>query len=451
MKIKPLVILIPLLITFMFNIKAQNNDSARNIKKERIKKGLSFNAVPAIAYDSDIGLKLGVVANLYDYGNGTIYPIYRHSLFFELSTTTKRSNVLQFIYDSKYLFPGIRVTSEATYTIERAIDFYGFNGYESYYSADFTDDAAHNTEYRSRQYFKQERKLLRLRADFQGRFLNDNTRWLTGVTFYNIKTDTIDIDRLNKGKSDEDKLPYVGGGLYGNYMRWGIVPNDQKYGGSTTLFKGGLIYDTRDNEPNPMHGMWSEVMFFAAPNFMCTNNYGFGKFSVIHRQYFTLVSDRLSFVYRLAYQGKLWGTIPYYMLPFIFQGGNSIDRDGLGGAKTMRGILRNRIVGEDYAFGNIELRWKFFRTLIMKQNFYFAMNAFTDLGMVTRKYPIDEAKINDENREMFPDKEEKPHQSYGSGLYIAINQNFVMAFSYGIAADKHDGNTGLYINLNWLF
>lgn len=433
------------------DISAQQADSSNIHKKSRVKKGWSINGVPAIAFDSDIGLKLGAVINLYDYGDGTIYPVYRHSLFFEFSRTTKGSGITQFTYDSKYLIPGIRLSAEASYLTERALDFYGFNGYEAYYNADFTDDSKDSTFYRSRQYYKEERKLIRLRADFQGRFLSDKARWLAGITFYNIKTDTIDIDRLNKGKSESEKLPAIGGGLYGDYTKWGIISENQKYGGSTTLLKGGLIYDTRDNEPNPMHGLWSEMVFFWAPDFLCSHNYGYAKITFMHRQYFTLLPDRLSFAYRLAYQAKLWGTIPYYMLPFIYQGGNSLDRDGLGGAKTMRGILRNRVVGDDYAFGNMELRWKFIRTLIFKQNVYFALSAFTDGGMVTKKYQIDRTKINTENQEMFPDEEEKLHISYGAGFYIAINQNFVIATNYGIAADKRDGDHGLYINLNFLY
>jgi len=40
-------------------------------KKEKIKDGWSFGAVPAIAYDSDIGFKYGGLVNFYDYGDGS--------------------------------------------------------------------------------------------------------------------------------------------------------------------------------------------------------------------------------------------------------------------------------------------------------------------------------------------------------------------------------------------
>jgi outer membrane protein assembly factor BamA len=450
------IAIIPLIIFFSLSctsIIAQKSDSTRKFK-EKIKKGWNFGVVPAIAFDSDIGFKYGLAINFYHYGDGTIYPKYLHSLYLEWSRTTKGSGINQFIYDSKHLIPGIRLTTEASYFTERALDFYGFNGYEAFYDSRYEDDSPNNSLYRSRQYYRQERKLFRLRADFQGRFFNDRIRWLAGITNYNIKADTIDINRLNKGKSDDEKLPPVEGGLYGAYAyQYGIIPENQIHGGNTTLLKAGLVYDTRDNEPNPMHGLWSEIILIWAPKFIGNGEYSFSKVALTHRQYFTIIHKRLSFVYRLGYQAKLSGKIPWYMLPFIYNGGNSPDRDGLGGAKTMRGILRNRIVGEDYLYGNLEFRWKFLQTFLFKQNLYLALNTFTDFGMITDKYKVDTSGVDNEVflREMFPDEKEKLHISYGAGLHTALNQNFIIAINYGFVTDKRDGDTGFYINFNWLF
>lgn len=105
----------------------------------------------------------------------------------------------------------------------------------------------------------------------------------------------------------------------------------------------------------------------------------------------------------------------------------------------------------DYGNGNIEFRWKVIKTVIQNQNLYLALNAFTDFGMVTGKYKIDKSGVPDEYLFMFPDEKEKPHISYGLGLHIALNQNFIIASNFGVAADKRDGKTGLYIGLNWLF
>lgn len=161
-------------------------------------------------------------------------------------------------------------------------------------------------------------------------------------------TDTVDITRLNKRKSDEDLLPFVEGGLFQKYIDWGLIPSSEKHGGKHTLLKAGIIYDTRDNEPNPMRGIWTDVTLIAAPSFLSKSGLAFGKIALTHRQYFTLLKRDLNFAYRISYQGKLFGQIPFYMLPFIFNCPPAYTRDGLGGGKTIRGVLRNRIVGEDY-------------------------------------------------------------------------------------------------------
>ncbi|HKJ78645.1 MAG TPA: hypothetical protein VKA10_03875, partial [Prolixibacteraceae bacterium] len=49
-----------------------------------------------------------------------------------------------------------------------------------------------------------------------------------------------------------------------------------------------------------------------------------------------------------------------------------------------------------------------------------------------------------------PDSEAM-HYSYGLGLRIAMNQNFIIKVDYGMAADERDGDSGIYIGLNYLF
>lgn len=446
--------LLPFLtLLFALNTSVSSQDSIPN--KSKTKSGWSFGAVPVVAYDSDIGFKYGGLVNFYHYGDGSIYPDYKHSIYLEWSRTTKGSGINQITYDSKYLIPGVRVSGELSYLTERALDFYGFNGYKALYDKKYIDDSENNPEYLSRQFYRQERNLLRIRADFSGRLKHDNLNWILGTVFYNVDLDTIDIDKLNKGQSDEDKLPPVNGGLFGYYKDWQVFPSNQYYGGQSMLLKAGIVFDTRDNEPNPMRGIWTELLVLMDPGILGGNSISYGKFALTHRQYFTLLPDQLSFAYRLAYQGKLYGNTPAFMLPFVFNAGRNSDKDGLGGAKTIRGVLRNRVVGEDFAYGNFELRWKFLRTVVFNQNIYLALSAFTDMGMVTREYPVNTSNVSDDGivngAEFFPTKNEGLHQSVGAGFRFALNENFIVAFDYGMALNKSDGDSGIYINLNWLF
>jgi len=67
---------------------------------------------------------------------------------------------------------------------------------------------------------------------------------------------------------------------------------------------------------------------------------------------------------------------------------NGAYSEGLGGAKTLRGILRNRIVGDGIVYGNFEFRWKVFSTVWFNQNFYFALSTFFDTGRVIKDFEV---------------------------------------------------------------
>ncbi len=101
---------------------AQNQpDTAKALKKaDKIKKGWNIGGLPVLAYDSDIGFKYGAVINLFNYGDGSRYPKYDHSLYFEWSRTTKGSGTNQFTYDSEHLIPGHKGFSGSQF-INRAI------------------------------------------------------------------------------------------------------------------------------------------------------------------------------------------------------------------------------------------------------------------------------------------------------------------------------------------
>lgn len=423
--------------------QAERTDTTRRIK-EKIKKGWNFGAVPAVAFDSDIGFQYGIVSNTYYYGNGELYPRYKHSIYAEWSRTTKGSGINQIKYDSEFLIPKVRFNAELGYFTEQALYFYGFNGYESYYNPDFENK--NSTSYYSKMFYRVDRKLTRLKFDFEGGIIDRKLRWILGYTYFGNTIGRVDFNRLNKGRSDSDKLKDTTI-LYDQYVQWGIIPAEQKNGGVTNIVKAGLIYDTRDNEPNPMKGMWTEAMLWTAPSFI-DNRYSFSKIVITHRQYFTLKKEVLNLAYRVSYQAKIAGEIPFYMLPFVYN--STIIRDGLGGAKTIRGILKNRVVGNDLLYGNLEVRWKFLRMVKFNQNFYFALTAFTDVGMITGKYNFN-ASNPDAQAYLKKGAPEKLHQSFGAGLYAAMNQNFVVSCNYGIAADSRDGNSGLYIGLDFLY
>ncbi len=441
----PLVLLV-LLSSFA---AAQSDTISKTEKKDKIKKGWTFGALPVVAYDADMGFQYGALAQFFDYGDGTIYPEYKQTFYVEVSRFTKGSGVNQLFYDSKYLIPGnIRITADLDYLTERALDFYGFNGYEANYEPGVTDQES--DEYISRVYYKHERFMLRAMADFQGRIIGEKLRWLAGINYFNIKTATVDIERMNKGKKEDKQLPDTTL-LYDEYVKYGLISQDEKNGGSHAILKLGLIYDTRDNEAAPNKGIWSEVLVMACPAFISSSPKGFTQLAVAHRQFFTLF-PKFVLAYRLAYQGTIAGTAPFYIQPYLFTSyALTTKPDGLGGSRTIRGVMRNRVVGDGAVNANLELRYKFWKTYLFRQNFYLGLLGFFDAGMVVQDRPINQDLVTENPSFFFDSQQDRPHFGTGLGLRAALNENFIIAVDYGFALDKRDGTSGLYIGISNIF
>lgn len=419
-------------------------------KEELIKKNWNFGALPTITFDTDLGFQYGALVNLYDYGDGSRYPKYNQSLYFEVSRFTKGSGINRFYYDSDRLIKGLQTSVDLSYLSDQAYDFYGYNGYDAVYQPTWIDDTQPVDIYKTRMFYKYDRKLFRFKVDLQGKLSGEHIRWISGFNLQNFAIKSVNLEKLNKGKEGSDILPDTLG-LFDRYKNKGIISSKEANGGFIPTIKGGIVFDSRDNRPNPMKGIWTEAVLEGAPGFLGAES-SFAKLSLIHRQYFTLIPKNLSLVYRLAYQTTIAGHTPFYyqsqVITSVLTGALS---EGLGGAKTMRGILRNRVVGDGFLYGNLEMRWKFVRFNWIKNNFYLGLNAFTDFGKVTKKIEIPQNILATLNSDYYKANAEKFHSSYGAGLRIAMNENFVIAIDYGMTSKKQDGTSGLYIGLNYLF
>ncbi len=419
-----------LVLSFSLTVTAQ----------EKIKKGFGFGAIPAVSYDSDLGFQYGAIVNLYHYGDGSRYPQYNHSLYLEYSRYTKGSGIARIMYDSDKLIPNVRITADVSYLTDRAMDFYGFNGYQSVYNADLLNDKA------TRFFYKNDRNMFRAKADFQGKFGKSNFGWVAGYSFYHFDMNSLDYKRL--GVDHQEKT------LYELYQDWGLIQPGEARGGSINYLKVGAKYDSRDQLASPMKGIWTEIVVQSAPKFM-NKTYPHTKFAVIHRQYFTLIPRDMSIAYRIDYQMTLGNDhVPYYAQPLVITSFlTAAYSQGLGGKTSLRGVLRNRVVGDAFAFGNFEWRWKFVRFTLWKQNFYIGTNVFFDTGIILKPIKTDLSNVPEEDREKYFNTYEKGkfHSTLGAGLKIGWNENFVISADVGKALNKQDGNIGFYIGLNYLF
>lgn len=445
-------IVIPLILNH-FIVYAQT-DTLSVDTTQTVKTGWGFGALPTVSFDADRGFQYGGLMNLYHYGDGSRYPMYNHSIYLEISRFTKGNGINRFAYDSDRLIPGIRLLGDVSYITEKALDFWGFNGYNAVYNADWEDDSS--DAYKSRMFYKYENKMFRVKADFIGDLGSTKLNWIAGFGVYNFKVGTVNIDNLNRNKSEEDLLPDTAT-IYDHYVDWGIIREDEKNGRTVSYLKAGIEYDSRDIEASPNRGIWSEAVIRYAPSFLGNEEYAHAKLTITHRHYIPVVDNRLVLAYRLGYQQTIsGGKVPFFAQPILAAGFlRAATNQGLGGASTLRGILRNRVVGDGIVLGNFELRYRFWNLNLLNQDFYVATNVFFDTGRVVDPIDVDLSKVTPEVGESVEDyflqDAEEFHNSAGAGLKIAMNINFILAIDYGVALDKRDGNSGLYVRLNYLF
>lgn len=484
MRVKHLFILLSISL-FFTNARAQENknvaDSIKPVKKEIVKTGYNFGPLPAVAFDADKGFQLGALLNIYDFGDGSEYPNTRQKLYLEASFFTKGSQLFVISYDNKFLIPGVRWSSTVTLTNDKAMDFYGFNGYMSYYDYErvaLGKDKKNTENYIYTPKYRTNRLALLFKTDFTGNIWKNKLFWEAGYHFSYIKQGykkqhALNLDKINKNKDEHKVYPADEPTVFDMYRQWGIISDDEAWGGINSTIRLGLLFDTRDKEAAPSKGIWAEAHVTLAPKWLGTTH-PYYRYSATFRHYVPIVkNDVLTFAYRLNYEGTFGNSAPYYVLPYITVMGSNYDRDGMGGYRTVRGLMRNRVQGLDMATYNVELRWRFVSFKLWKQNIAFGLSAFSDGTMVTRNYDMsfrateeqlgeDFAKVKGAYDEYMKGRptSDRPHITVGAGLRFIMNQNFIVAFEYGMPVSrfskdpiikKQDGNGAFYINTGFLF
>ena len=478
MKIRNLVALLfaALLAT---NLYAQDANTQTEVQEEKtnkkdiVKTGLNFGPLPAVAFDADKGFQLGALLNIYNFGDGSTYPNPMSHWYFEASFFTKGSQLFVVSYDNKTLIPGVRWSTAVTLTNDKAMDFYGFNGYRSYYDAEMValgKDKSNMDNYIYTPKYRINRIALLAKTDFVGNIWNKKLFWEAGYHFSYFKQgykneQALNLDKVNKNKDPEKMFPADEPTIFDLYRRWGIISEEEAWGGINSTVRLGLLFDTRDKEGAPSRGIWAEGHLMLAPKWLGTTN-PYYRYSLTFRHYLPIVDrDILTFAYRLNYEGTIGDKAPYYVLPYITTVGQSYDRDGMGGYRTIRGIMRNRVQGLDMASYNAELRWRFVNFQLWKQNIAFGLSVFSDGTMVTKEYDMsfkgdEQYRAEYENYMSQGADSDRPHITVGAGLRFIMNQNFIVAFEYGMPISKfsknpiiknQDGKGAFYINTGFLF
>ena len=427
-------------------------------KKQAVKKGWTIVPSPSLGYDSDTGFQIGAMCDFSDYGDGTIYPSYKHRAFINCSWTTRNQIKLHFFGDTKHLIPNVRLTSVVTYILSLMYPFKGFNGVAPYFDH---LESGRQQKHRLAMYDVQ-RDMLRAIFDFQGNIYTNKFRWAAGISYWWFRDQDLTLKKRGRLAYDSvvandyltsPEMDVHSPSLWRLYQRAGLINPNEIDGGHHIELKAGLVFDSREHEADPTRGIWAELYAYGSPDILNgrgKNGYHYLKLAARFRQYVPLMDDKIVFAYHLAYQGKLAGHAPYYTLQninAIFL--NQLISDGLGSITTIRGVPYNSVIGDGYAWANFEMRFKIVSFRFIKQNFYLATNPFFDLGACVQPFRLKEMKsvlTNDalspaEKNMIYTGQSEKLHMSAGIGLKLVMNRNFILSAEVAVPL-----NTVVYTN-----
>ena len=445
------------------NAKKNKKEKIYNEKGELIKKGWNFGPLPVVGFNSDLGFQYGACVDIFNYGDGSRYPKFDYKMNLEVSAYTKGSLNLRFYGDYYNLIPNSRLFVDAGYFTDKRFEFYGFNGFASPYYNDLyvlkqQSFENFNPNFNS-IFYRMDRKQFRFNSSLRSKFgFGEHFYYGVGLSYFNYNMGRINIH--NEEYLYDEQMT-----LYELYRESGLIRANEADGGNVTQVKLAFIYDSKNHDSDPTQGAYFEATLTGAPDIIDGEGYSHITFNAVWQQYIPIVEENLTFAYRLVTQNVIAGEIPYYAMfnsNMLFY--KKMSTDAMGGANSVRGINRNRVIGAGYAWLNAEFRWKVAGFQFINQNWNIALNPFFDAGIVTQSYRLEEQKTAWETIEknynisgyeenlIYSGEKEGLHTSAGCGLKLIMNRNFIISAEAAKALDARDGKgMKVYIGFNYLF
>ncbi|MHB1844491.1 MAG: Omp85 family outer membrane protein [Deltaproteobacteria bacterium] len=350
----------------------------------------TFLPVPLVTFDSDNGLGLGLaLALFYDDGN---HEPYRFSLIAQLLVTTDGVTQDYVKLDYLDLFgSGIRLNAEARLIHEPNASYFGIGNTTQSLAAEPND------------YYIYDRTMPALRLE---------ARRGVGHDFYAYAGYLLENAFIQS----------YGGSLLASSQVEGLQ------GGLNAPLQVGVAYDSRDFEPWPRRGIYSDLALrAAAPETGSSYSWLGGTF--VFRSYHALPFDTV-----LA--ERFLGDVMYGDVPFFAEDetGGLEELHGLGGWSTLRGFVKDRFVGDGKLLENVELRKFVLGLRPWKQDVDLGLATFVDVGRVYGESFLDGPAW-------------LLHWDVGAGLRAMLNRNLVIRADVG---DSFEGPR-IYILFGNLF
>jgi hypothetical protein len=366
--------------------------------------GLEVRGVPAVNFDADEGLGYGVVAALYQYGDGTAEP-YLWSLQPTVFLTTGGRRDFTLFFDAPGLVGRWRVDAFVGSQEQIATPWYGEGNAAVWDPGRVTDD--------NPRYYRFGRTLRSLNVNVQRPLADTPLRLLLG---------------LGATHGSIVAVPEaVGTTLLAGELAAGARAGIEGWANHVRV---GLVWDTRDRESAPSRGSWSDLLVQRVDEAL-GSEVGYTRWTLTDRRY--LPVGPVVFAHRVLLQG-VSGEAPLFDLHRVQT--SFRDQEGLGGAKSVRGLLRNRFAGQGLFIWNAELRWRALDFHCLGRPFHLVMSAFADAGRVWEGQPRLGELVSD------------LHRGWGGGMRLGMGADFVVATDVGTGEET---GLQLYIGLGYLF
>ena len=357
--------------------------------------GVDAIVLPLVSYNSDLGFTYGGVAGAYLYAPG--HTPYRHAIAIQALFTSRGQQNHYLRYDGPRLIGPLRLEMRLEYRRELRSPFYGagnvsaqdFHGNESLERFNYTKGSPG--------------AWVRLR----GRPWGDNHPFQSYVGYGWRHTQVSPFDA-----SVLQDLKPVG-----------------YEGGATGQLTAGALWDTRDNESDPVRGGVEELSLRVSGS-ATGSRYQYGGVTLSERRFWQLGS-RVVLAQRLTLDA-LFGEVPFF--EWVNTGGVTFT-EGIGGMSSVRGIERNRFAGNIKAFSNTEVRVRAFSFNLFGAPVYTGGVAFVDVGRVWHPDTVDGPWW-------------KWHPGVGAGLRVA-RRAAVVRFDWAMSPETMRHR--IYLNFGHMF
>lgn len=386
------------------------------------REGLGFGGIPAVNYNTDEGLGLGVVGSVYRYdGKTSPYKVGVTAIFF---ATTRGVQNHRIDVDALQLAQGrLRLTSRVELDITRTNNFCGFgpdvtcDPEVAEGAADAAGLAGEDRERFVRRYYLA--SYIRPNGYVNGRWRLGDLSAARKVELMGSLRAAYHLPGDFSGK-DPDPGSLISGRL-------------EAEEGLLTVLQAGVMFDGRDYEPAPSRGVWTEASVRGATRYL-GSDFDYAGVNLTFRGYVPLAGEgRLVGATRLALDGMV-GDVP---IREMAQMGGSAPYQFGGGLNAGRGIRQRRFLGRVKGLVQPELRWKFAHIEPFGVGVDLTALAFGDLLVVAQDWDrLDELG--------------SPKLGQGAGLRVAFDDSFIIRVDTGFS-QVEGWSPAIYIDLNHLY